>query len=128
MFIGRTCGISGKRRTVINLLEVVGLPLDTVLVDFATRNLKRAIIDDKLNVGEVSVIVRELFATQLHVVGTDRSALGSGVTGEFNVVLDIELVTGLKLIAGHRLLVAVIRLGVLVACNGHGNLIGDGAN
>ena len=125
VLIGRGCGVSGKRGALINLLVIVRVPHNTILVDFAALNLEPAILNHKLDVGEVIADVSELLLNKVHVVGTNSSALGGSVARELNVALSVEAVIGREVIASYELLRAIVGLRFLRALDGDGDLIGN---
>ena len=125
ILIGRSRSVSGKRSAFIDLLIVVGVPLNTILVDFATLNLEPAVLNHELDVGEVLIGVGELILGKVHIIGTDSVTLGGRGARELNVALNIEAVISREVIAGHGLLGAVVSLGFLLALDGDGNLIGN---
>ena len=128
MLIGRGRGVGGKRRAVIDLLIVVRVPHNTILVDFAALNLEPAVLNHELDVGEVLIGVGELLLGKVHIVAANSDTLSSRIARKLDVGLCIEAVIGGEFIAGHELRGAVVGLSVLLALDGDGDLIGNGAN
>ena len=125
IFIGRSRSVSGKRRAIIGLLIVVRVPHNTILVDLAALDLEPAVLNNKLNVGEVVAGVGELILGKVHVVGANCGTLSGSIAREFNVAPSVEAVIDREVIANHGLLGAVVGLGVLVTLDGDGDRIGN---
>ena len=128
MLIGRGRGVGGKRCAVIDLLIVVRVPRNTLLVDFAALNLEPAVLNHELDVGEVLIDVGELLLGKVHIVAANSDTLSSRMARELKVALSVEAVIDREVIAGHELRGAVVGLSVLLALDGDGDLIGNGAN
>ena len=89
---------------------------------------QRAVVHDELDVREVRAAVCELALVQTHRVTVRVGALRDGLTGKGEVAHGIELVVDRGGIAGHGLLVAVIEHAVVIAGDGHGDLVGHGGD
>ena len=101
------CDICGKRRAVVDLLHIVHIPDDLVSIEIAARNLKRAIDDHKLHVGEVAASIGELPGSQVHVIGAGIRSLGNGFALELDVGFKVAIIARSERVAGHALLGAV---------------------
>ena len=126
--VGSFCDIRGKRRAVVDLLHIVYIPDDLASIEIAARNLKRAIDDHKLHVGEVAASIGELPGSQVHVIGAGIRALCSGLTLELNVGFAVAIITRGEGVTGHTLLGAAVRQRCAVARDGDGDLVGNGAD
>ena len=126
VLVGRARFVGGKRISVIDLLFVLGAPVDAVDVDLAARNGEATVIDDELDVREVVARVGELVSVEAHVIRANNSTLGHGRTRELDIGLGIGGVVRDDGIAGHHLFGAVVGLRLAVARDGDGDLVGDG--
>ena len=123
--VGGFCDICGKRRAVVDLLHIVHIPDDLASIKIAARNLKRAIDDHKLHVGEVAASIGELPGSQVHVIGAGIRALGDGLALELNVCFAVATITRSKGVPCHTLLGAAVRQRGAVARDGDGDLVGN---
>lgn len=99
--------------------------------NFALGNGELAIGYVELNISEVLGSIadeRELRRLQAHVVSTGISALGLRLTGACNTILDHTFGQVGDLVAGHRLLCAVVLFATIMASDGNNHLFGDGVN
>ena len=123
--VGGFCDIRRKRRAVVDLLHIVHIPDDLASIEIAARNLKRAIDDHKLHVGEVAASVGELPGSQVHVIGAGIRALGNGLALELNVGFAVAIIARGEGVTGHTLLGAAVRQRCAVARDGDGDLVGN---
>ena len=126
VLVGRGRFVSRKRFPVIDLLFVLGDPVHAIDVDLAARDGERTVFDDELDVREVVADVGELTGVEEHVIRANNGTLGHSRTRELDIGLGVGGVVRLDGIAGHHLLGAVIGLGLVVARDGDGDLVGDG--
>ena len=126
VLVGRARGVGRKRISVIDLLFVLGAPVNAVDVDLAARDGEVTIIDDELDVREVVADVGELASIEVHIIRANNSALGHSRTRELDIGLGVGGVVRGDGITGHHLLSAVVSRSRAVASDGDGDLIGDG--
>ena len=123
--VGGFCDIRGKRRAVVDLLHIVYIPDDLASIEIAARNLKRAIDDHKLHVGEVAASIGELPGSQVHVIGAGIRALGDGLALELNVCFAVAIIARGEGVPCHTLLGAAVLQRGAVARDGDGDLVGN---
>ena len=126
VLVGRGRFVGRKRISVIDFLDVLSVPVDAVDVDLAARDGELAVMDDELDVREVVADVGELIGAEAHVIRANNGTLGHSRTRELDIGLGVGGVVRVDGIAGHHLLGAVIGLGLVVARDGDGDLVGDG--
>ena len=126
VLVGRDCSVGRKRSAVIDLLFVLGDPVDAIDVNLAARDGELAVMDDELDVREVVADVGELAGIEAHVIRANSSTLGHGRTRELDIGLGVGGVVRGDGIAGHHLLSAVVSRSCGVAGDGDGDLVGDG--
>ncbi len=116
-------GFFSQRRAVVFLFSGTAGQGDAALGDF-----QAAVGDHERHVGEVLAGVGEVSFLQPHGIGI-RILLGDGIrAGEGEVIGCVQGVGNGYIIAGNRVLAAVILHGILVAGDGHGDLVGDGGH
>ena len=105
--------------TVINMLTEVALDGHHHINRFngliAVRHLK-------LHIPEVRVDVRELALRQAHLCRTDIRPRSSCCTAEGEVCLLIQRIADLYLVAGHAVLLAIVGICTVMACDGHNHV------
>ena len=126
VLVGRGRFVGRKRFPVVDLLDVLSFPVDAIDVDLTARDGERTVFDDELDVREVVADVGELIGAETHVIRANNGALGHSRTGELDIGLGVGGVVREDGIAGHGLLGTVVGLGLAVARNGDGDLVGDG--
>ena len=113
----------GERDTVIHLAVGCGGESYLTLGDG-----QRAVLDDKLNIGEVIADVLKVFGNKLHVIAAGIGAGDSGIAGEVEVISGVERIADLGVVAGDGLFAAVILCSAAVLLDRDNDLVGDGCN
>ena len=111
----------GERDTVIHLAVGCGGESYLTLGDG-----QRAVLDDKLNIGEVIADVLKVFGNKLHVIAAGIGAGDSGIAGEAEVISGVERIADLGVVAGDGLFAAVILCSAAVLGDGDDHFSGNG--
>ena len=84
---------------------------------------QRAVVNNKRHFLEVIVVVRELAIVQTHLVGARVGALRFRGASKREVAFLVQLVVDRHVVARNRMLLAVIRHGVIVSRNRHNHFV-----
>ena len=107
-----------QRRAVVGLAGRFGGQHHVALVD-----RQAAVLYNKRHFLEVLVVIRELFSFQTHRVGARVGALRFRGAAEREVAFLVQIVADRHVVARNRMLIAVIRHGVIVSRNRYNHFV-----